>query len=170
MSKFCKTCGAELSENAKFCGKCGAQVSDNMNLNSEAGKKEDTDRKKKKRKRLIAITVAVLVVVIIFSTQKTNPVRDMKNIVFDQYGTLEFGNVVKRAIPDAKWESEKLGKKHYTVTVQGFCPNLYSDIELAFDINYSGDSVYAKLKYGYIDGEYFDDLFSSEIVMEGLYE
>ncbi len=171
MSKTCKTCGAELSENAKFCGKCGTQAGISVNLKTEAGEKADLARKKKKRKRLMAGVAGVVVVVIVLAVLlRTDPVLDMKGIVFDQYGAAEFGNVIESSIPEAKWGAEKLEDKHYTVTVYGFCPDLASNIQLYFDVNYSGDYVYAKPIYGYIDGEYFDDLFSISVVMETLYE
>lgn len=171
MSKICKTCGAELSDNAKFCGKCGAQAGVSVNLKTEAGEKADLARKKKKRIRLVAGAVVVLVVIIVLAALlRTDPVLDVKDIVFDQYGTMKFGDAVERNIPEAEWESEKIGEKHYTVTVYGFCPDLASNIQLDFDVNYSGDYVYAKVIYGYIDGEYFDDLLSISMVMETLYE
>lgn len=59
MSKTCRTCGAELLENAKFCGRCGTQAGISVNLKTEAGEKADLARKKKKRKRLMAGVAAV---------------------------------------------------------------------------------------------------------------
>lgn len=171
MGAICKKCGAELSENAKFCGKCGAQADINWNLKEEAGAKAASSGKKKKWLGILAAVAVVLIVLAALgSSSSKDPVRELKDIVFESYGNKEFGEAVRESIPEAKWESAELGENRYEVTVYGFCPELFSNIQLGFDVNYSGELVYAKLVYVYIDEEYFDDALSTAIVMEAIYQ
>ena len=101
----------------------------------------------RKVKKWVEIAVSVFVIVFLywaFFTRK--PINDVKDMVFDQYGSRTFGEAVQLSVPEASWDKEKLSNKHYTVTLSGFCPDLYSNIEVILDVNYSGDSVYGSVE------------------------
>ena len=58
---------------------------------------------------------------------------------------------------------------HYIVTVSGFIPEIYSNVELSFDINYADDYVYASAKEVILDGDYYDDAFTIAFVLGSIY-
>lgn len=117
----------------------------------------------------ILVGVAVVVVIIMFFSYDSAS-NDLKGIVFDQYTTLEFGEVVDRNISKADWSSEKIDNDFYQVTVSGFCPSIYSNISATFNVNYGDDMVYAAIDHAVVDGEYVDDMISLAVVMGVLCE
>lgn len=129
-----------------------------------------THKKVKRRWKVFLGIVSVMVVIfVLMNLFGKDPVKDMKNVKFDQYGSQTFGEAVEASIPESSWNSVKINSKHYTVTVSGFCPDLSSNIQIEFDVNYSGDYVYAKSIGVTIDGEYYDDIFNTALVMGIIY-
>lgn len=121
-------------------------------------------------KAFTGIASVIVIVLILTNLFFRNPVGDLKDLVFDQYGSQTLGEAVKKSVPEASWDSVKLGDKHYTVTVSGFCPDMSSNIQLEFDVNYSGEYIYAKPTGLIMDGEHYDDIFSIALVMGAIYE
>lgn len=80
-----------------------------------------------------------------------------------------FGEAIEENVKNTSWESEKVDSTHYIVTVNGFIPDTYSNIELSFDLNYADDYVYASAKEVVLDGDYYDDSFSISFVMGVIY-
>lgn len=90
-------------------------------------------------------------------------------MIFRQYGTIELGDAVERSLTNAKWESDKIDNETYKVTVTGFSPNLTSAISVTFGVSYYGDSSRVTVLHSMVNGEYFDDEYSNELVLGILY-
>ncbi len=121
-------------------------------------------KKKKISVSTILVGLAVVIVIIMFFSYDRAS-NDLKNIVFDQYTTLVFGEVVDKNISNAKWVSEKVNDNFYRVTISGFSPSLYSNISATFNVNYDNDMVYASIDHALVNGEYINDLISLAMVM-----
>lgn len=174
-ASYCSKCGAALGEGAKFCGGCGAPVHPSEQASGQewqqlAGNSSSfLGKLGKGYMRILQVAVIAVVIFAVVSLSGKHPVSDTKKMVFDQYGPQTFGEAVESGIPEAVWDSTKVGSKHYTVTVSGFCPDLSSNVQMEFDVNYSGDYAYAKLTGITVDGEYYDDIFTTALVIEALY-
>lgn len=125
---------------------------------------------KKIWKAASGVVSVIIVIFILINLFGNDPVRDMKSMKFDQYGSQTFGEAVKASIPEASWHSTKIDGKHYTVTVSGFCPDVSSNIQIELDVNYSGEYIYAKPVGLVMDGEHYDDIFTIALVMGAIYE
>lgn len=124
---------------------------------------------KKKWLPLTGIAAVVVVIILAVSLLGNSPVADVQDIVFDQYGTISLGDAVAISMPEAKWSSEKIDSKHYTVTVEGFFPETAANVAVIFDVNYSGEWVYANPIRVTINGESFTDFDSIAIAMGLIY-
>lgn len=135
---------------------------------------EETSKEESKGKTIIMEIISGIVGIMVFLLMLNflfgnHPVQDTKDIVFDEYGSQNLGEVIQDAIPEASWDSKKVDKKHYTVMVSGFCPNLSSEIQLNFDVHYFGEQVYVKIVSVIQDGEYYDDFLSVGFILAGIY-
>lgn len=146
----------------------------NADSMDSAIKIEETSKEESKRKTIIKeiisgiVSIMVFLLILNFLFGK-HPIQDTKDIVFDEYGSQNLGEVIQDAIPEASWDSEKVDNKHYTVMVSGFCPNLLSEIQLNFDVHYFGEQVYVKIVSVIQDGEYYDDFLSVGLILAGIY-
>lgn len=159
-----------VARGMQFAGEKFSSAAENMQQESadqEEGKEKP--EKKKTGKIVFGVVSAVLIVLLLIGLFGKNPIQDVKDIVFDQYGTQTLGTAVKQSIPEASWDSVKIDDKRYTVTVSGYCPDLFSVVQVDFDVNYSGDYVYAKTMNVWMDGDCYDDIFSIALVMQGIY-
>ena len=176
---YCGNCGTQVSDSAAFCPNCGKPISQP----SEKTAVESTPIQpavplmspppskpkagKKIRSIVVALTVIVAVVFVIYSMQK-HPVSDLKGIVFGDR-SISFGEAVNNSLRNVSWESEKLDKTRYRVTVKGFCPDEYSHIGITVDLNYADGDVYASVDSVTVDDESYDNLFMILYVMGIVY-
>lgn len=184
--KFCGRCGAsvdgspsgqefqQLAESAKAADTAQEETrADDAPPNSENQDTRDQQAAKdalKMIKTWVERTAGIALLIFLYWALFTKkPILDVQNMVFEQYSSRSFKEAVNLSIPEPTWEKEKLGKKHYMVTVSGFCPDLYSNIEIIFDVNYSGGDAYGSVEGVRLDGEYYDDLLSIGIVMGAIY-
>lgn len=184
--KFCGRCGAsvdgspsgqefqQLAESAKAAADAqeetraddAPQNSENQDTRDQQAAKDALKMIKTWVERIAGIALLIFLYWALFTRK---PILDVQNMVFEQYSSRSFKEAVNLSIPEPTWEKEKLGKKHYMVTVSGFCPDLYSNIEIIFDVNYSGGDAYGSVEGVRVDGEYYEDLLSIDIVMEAIY-
>jgi ribosomal protein L40E len=129
-----------------------------------------TQKTKSKWKTIIKVAVIIIIVLGISKLfLGKNPVKDVKTVVFDQYGSQTLGAAMKSSMPQASWSSKKVANKHYEVSVDGFCPDLGSNIVIDFDVNYLDDTIYARVTSVTINGDYYDDILSIALVMNAIY-
>lgn len=114
------------------------------------------------------LAVVLLIGFMIWSSQN-HPIRDLKMIVFDDYGTLTLGNAVEETMRNVEWEQEKVSKTHYKVTLSGFLPEEYANISLVFDINYADDHVYAHTESVVWNDEAYSDGFMVRYALDTIY-
>lgn len=184
--KFCGRCGAsvdgspsgqelqQLAESAKAAADAQEETraadappnSENQGAKDGQAVKDALKMIKTWVERIAGIALIIFLYWAFFTKK---PILDVQNMVFEQYSSRSFKEAVNLSIPEPTWEKEKLGKKHYMVTVSGFCPDLYSNIEIIFDVNYSGGDAYGSVEGVRLDGEYYDDLLSIGIVMGAIY-
>ena len=171
---FCKNCGAQIPEDVAFCPECGQAVS-NQGTNNQSPKDEPSDSAQPKRKKngkakfILGTLVAIIAIVVVVSASQKQPVTDLQNLIFDSYGDSTFGESVEENVRNTTWDSEKIDSTHYVVTVSGFIPEDFSNIELSFDLNYVDDTVYASAKDVVIDGAYYDDSYTITYIMDAIY-
>ncbi len=171
---FCGNCGKKLPDDAAFCPECGAKaqkldapISEEKNIPAIPEKAQQ--KKQGKLKSILSgIGSLIIIVAVIYSFTK-HPTSELKDIVFEDYGDITFGEAVKENVRNTSWESEKVDSTHYIVTVSGFIPEIYSNVELSFDINYADDYVYASAKEVILDGDYYDDAFTIAFVFGYIY-
>ena len=171
---FCGNCGKKLPDDAAFCPECGAKaqkldapISEEKNIPAIPEKAQQ--KKQGKLKSILSgIGSLIIIVAVIYSFTK-HPTSELKDIVFEDYGDITFGDAVKENVRNTSWESEKVDSTHYIVTVSGFIPEIYSNVELSFDINYADDYVYASAKEVILDGDYYDDAFTIAFVLGSIY-
>ncbi len=171
---FCKNCGAQIQENVTFCPECGKVVS-NQGTDNQSPKDDPLDseqlnhKKNGKSKFILGVLAAVIVIVVVIFTSQKQPVTDLQNIIFDSYGISTFGEAVEENVRNTTWNSEEIDSTHYVVTVSGFIPATYSNIEFSFDLNYVDDTVYASAKDVVVDGDYYNDSYTISYVMDAIY-
>ena len=171
---FCGNCGKKLPDDVAFCPECGAKA---KRSDAPAGEEKlspaipEKARKKKPGKLksiLSGIGSLIIIDALIYSFTK-HPTGELKNLVVEDYGDITFGEAVKENVRNTSWESEKVDSTHYVVTVSGFIPETYSNVELSFDINYADDYVYASAKEVVLDGDYYDDALTLSFVLGSIY-
>ena len=200
LSVYCGNCGAKLPDGAAFCPDCGAKVVFPVEPAPEAAKAADQPpasqaasgetsspppsaatspasaapaapvKKSGKLKGILGVVVAVVVIVFIVYGVTKHPASDLRNIVFSDYGSETFGEAVADNVRNVSWDTEKIDSTHYVVTMSGFIPDSYSNVELSFDLNYSDDYVYASAKEVVVDGDRYDDNFTIAIIMGEIYD
>lgn len=109
-----------------------------------------------------------MVVFLIFSLQK-HPVNDLKDIVFEDYGSITLGEAVEKYVSNEEWSKEKVDDTHYRVTLSGFIPKEYANISIIFDVNYVDNQVYASArKFKWNDTSY-DNTYMIGQALEAIY-
>lgn len=179
---FCAHCGTQIDNSAAFCPSCGEPIilSSEKAVTAEGSPLVQPEAPLmppppakpkpggKLRSIVTALTVIAILSFIVYSMQK-HPVGDLKNIRFDSYGDMTFGEAVSDSLRNVSWDSEKLDKTRYRVTVHGFCPEEYSHISVTVDMTYADDSVYASVNSITIDEESYDDFIMVPYVMNMVY-
>ena len=118
---------------------------------------------------MIVAFVGYVIVTTLVPSLIRNPVRDLQDIVFEDYGTMTLGEAVDSTVENARWSSEKVDNTHYLVTLSGFQPDLFANFEATFDVNYTDDYVYASISSVKYNGETYMDIFSLAIVLGAIY-
>lgn len=174
---FCERCGAALPDNVNFCPDCGRKISQNVqSLNQPPNTPPNSMEKQSKKsgkveliKSIISLILVIGVIVAIVYSVQRHPVSDLKDIVFDEYGSETLGDAVDNSMINVSWDTEKISKTKYQVTLTGFSTELYSDLTLTFNLTYGDDRVYAKLDHLLQDGEYYDDFYSIALALSTIY-
>lgn len=163
---FCKKCGAEIPEGAKFCKSCGEPVPPQ---NSGAEQSMGPVKKKKMKSPLTVAAMLIALVAIYYMFFFDNTVSDVKNLVFNQYGTEAIGTVADKNLSNVKWSSDKIDDGYYYVTLKGFSPDLTGQISVRFDVSYADDYVYATPNLVSVNGDTYSDLQSVRFIMAVVY-
>lgn len=174
---FCERCGAALPDNVNFCPDCGWKIPQNEQppdhpLDTPPDPTKKQDKKPGKFgtiKSIISLILLIGVIVAIVYSIQRHPVSDLKDIVFDEYGSETLGDAVSKSMINVSWDTEKISKTKYQVTLTGFNTELYSDLALVFNLTYGNDRVYAKFDHLLQDGEYCDDYFSMALALSAIY-
>ena len=189
---FCRNCGQPLSDAAQFCPNCGTRIQPVIVVNESADRttepsfekpvsvaaaqavNETAEKPAKKifdRVKLVFSSLGtVLLIVIAIISFSRHPAANMKEVVFDDFGSETIGEAVERNIAHPEWSAVKISKNHYRVTVEGFMKPVGGNFSMTFDVNYLDDEVYAKPILASYDDEEFDDWFSLAIAMGLLYD
>ena len=90
-------------------------------------------------------------------------------MVFDNWGVTEIGEAAKQSLDDPEWSSSKIAKKRYYVTVSGYCREYDCMLSVTFEVNYSGDNVYAQAASCRWGTETCTDAVSIAMAMNAIY-
>jgi len=142
---FCKHCGTQIPDDSQLCPNCGAAPSAAPIQSAPAARSAAlpaslSELMKNPPRWLIAAAAAVVILAIWFCFIRKNPVKDLKEYVFLDYGMAPFETVVESIMPDAKWTSDKQSGDNYTVTVSGFYVQGQTPITIVFSAYYMGDT------------------------------
>ena len=118
---------------------------------------------------IIVVFVGYVIVTTFLPNLIRNPVNDLQDVVFEDYGTMTLGEAVDSTVENARWSSEEVDDTHYLVTLSGFQPDLYANFEATFDVNYTDDYVYASISSVEYGGETYTDIFSLAFVLSAIY-
>ena len=83
----------------------------------------------------VVVIAAVIFAVFWFFIRK-NPVQDVKDYVFYEYGTVPFGVVVDTILPGSRWSSSGSGA---TYMVTASASYLFVPVSMTFQVTYAGD-------------------------------
>lgn len=130
---FCEQCGATLPDNVNFCPDCGWKTLQNEQPpNHPPDTPPNQTRKQEKKsgkvgsiKSIISIILSITVIVAIVYSVRRHPISDLKDIVFEDYGSETLGDVVNHTMINVSWDAEKISKTKYQVTLTGFSKELY---------------------------------------------
>ena len=114
----------------------------------------------------LSTIVTIIVVIYLFTN---HPVSDVKDMVFDNWGVTEIGEAAKQSLDDPEWSSSKIAKKRYYVTVSGYCREYDCMLSITFEVNYSGDNVYAQVASCRWGTETCTDAVSIAMAMNAIY-
>ena len=191
--QYCSVCGEKIEEGTSFCTKCGHAFSEDAKSSGSTEFKEEPIKEKpepekvaetpvrpgqtvekkgldKKIKIVIGVCIVVVAIFLFRAISANDPIGDTKDIVFDAWTTEPMGDLIDEKMSNVKWEKIENDKKHYTVSVTGFVPDLYGNMTISFDVNYAGDHVYARVISIEYDGEVYTDDISIAYVMGMLTE
>ena len=118
---------------------------------------------------MIVVFLGYVIVTTFLPNLVRNPVNDLQDVVFEDYGTMTLGEAVDSTVENARWSSEEVDDTHYLVTLSGFQPDLYANFEATFDVNYTDDYVYASISSVEYGGETYTDIFSLAFVLSAIY-
>ena len=133
---FCERCGTALPDNVNFCPDCGWKIPQNaQSLNHPPNTPPNPMEKQGKKsgkvgviKSIISLILLIGVIVTIVYSLQRHPVSDLKDIVFEDYGSEPFGDAVDNSMINVSWDTEKISKTKYQVILTGFSTELYSDL------------------------------------------
>ena len=117
---------------------------------------------------LISGMVLFLAVFFVYSSLRF-PVKDLKSIVFEDYGSITLGEAVEKNLRNEEWSKEKVDDTHYEVTLSGFIPKEYANISITFDVNYADDHVYASARKFKWNDNYYDNSYMISQALEAIY-
>lgn len=160
---FCTKCGTQLPEGTKFCPVCGSPLG--------AEKKKGVLSIFFKLGTAAAWVIGILFVIGLFIGD--DPVDRVKNVVFDQYGTITVGEMVERNFRGAEWSYETLDEDSAMVYVSGYVPAYYENIRLSFYYEDLNDGTYrCVINSIYLpdSGENVTDVFMVPLLFGLLYE
>lgn len=182
---LCGQCGEPVTTGNKFCRSCGTPLHEQpeavrtQDVQAEIPPHQADEQMQHASapqpssgtnwKAIGSVISTVLTIIFLFWLFTNHPIRDTQGIVFEQYGTVELGDAVDRALTNVSWDAEKVANKEYFVTASGYSTEWGSRISLTFDVNYAGDHVYAKPIYASANGESADDAVSLAVIMALLY-
>lgn len=171
---FCEQCGASLPEDANFCPDCGWKIPQKEQPqkpppDKAPDAKEKKEDKPSKWKLLMSAVVWILMITAIIYAVQKHPVKDLKNVVFNDYGTETLGDAVASSLINTSWDAEKISKTNYHITLTGYSTELYSDLEITFRLTYGDGCVYAKIDHLLWDGDYHDDWFTTSLALSTIY-
>lgn len=192
LGKFCVYCGTPLNTTGSFLkGSAqtdkasisdfetqqvsspeghGYDLSSVLNANNNTEETFPPVRNPKKGKGILFAILAVLVFLGAIKIRENLDTQDVltetKNLVFDSYGTTEFGKVAYRALKEIEWSIKKIDDRNYEVIVQGFSPDYRCLISVTLDVHLYGGEIYGEIS-AISDGEatFYDIETISDVLM-----
>ena len=184
--KFCRFCGAELREGMRFCTKCGAAVQPAAPAPARVEEPiaaiptpppvqpaaptqpqppapAAAAAKKPIPRWLVLLVIAAAAFAVFWFFIRKDPVQDVKDFVFYDYGAIPFGTVVDSVMPGTTWSSTG-GGSTYMVTMSGMYD--FVPISATFQVTYSGSVPYVRFLSASVMGETVSD---PEDFVPGLY-
>ena len=186
-SKFCRYCGAALqkesqkppeaeqanahSEQQKTTGGSSSQSENTTQTPPNTGENpvppaESYGINWKAIGSALSTIITIIVAIYLFTN---HPVSDVKDMVFDNWGVTEIGEAAKQSLDNPEWSSSKIAKKRYYVTVSGYCREYDCMLSVTFEVNYSGDNVYAQAASCRWGTETCTDAVSIAMAMNAIY-
>ncbi len=156
---FCQKCGAQIPDNAEnVCPSCG-----NNTVQQEVSAKSSS--KLSRLKVIIPIIIVIVVILLLIGNSENSVVSDVKDMVFEQYGTISIGEAADRYLDKVDWTSQKISDDEYIVTLHAFSEELSATFSIDFRVTSVDDTVYALASsVTFLEEEYTDDMTVTQIL------
>ena len=135
----CPNCGKMVKADMEFCPKCGAKIPAKQltreDVEAESKDNHDDSLTKKKISLLaapIALPVMIMMLCIFGDFVLNRPAYELKDIVWDQFGSQTLEQVVNANFDDPEWSSTKIDDDHATVYIEGYMPYYGENVRLEF--------------------------------------
>lgn len=176
----CPNCGKTVKTGIEFCPKCGAKIPAKQltreDVEAESKDNHDTSLTKKKISLLaapIALPVMIMMLCIFGDFVLNRPAYELKDVVWDQFGSQTLEQVVNANFDDPEWSSTWVDDTHATVYVEGYMPYYGENIRLEFQYEkLDEDTVVGSLKQiVFLDSvEAYSNSIASALFLQQMYE
>ncbi len=176
----CPNCGKTVKTGIEFCPKCGAKIPAKQltreDVEAESKDNHDTSLTKKKISLLaapIALPVMIMMLCIFGDFVLNRPAYELKDVVWDQFGSQTLEQVVNANFDDPEWSSTWVDDTHATVYVEGYMPYYGENIRLEFQYEkLDEDTVVGSLKrIVFLDSvEAYSNSIASALFLQQMYE
>ena len=176
----CPNCGKTVKTGIEFCPKCGAKIPAKQltreDVEAESKDNHDTSLTKKKISLLaapIALPVMIMMLCIFGDFVLNRPAYELKDVVWDQFGSQTLEQVVNANFDDPEWSSTWVDDTHATVYVEGYMPYYGENIRLEFQYEkLDEDTVVCSLKrIVFLDSvEAYSNSIASALLLQQVYE
>ena len=135
----CPNCGKTVKASMEFCPKCGAKIPAKQLTREDVeteSKDNHDDSLTKKKISLLAAPIALPVMIMMlwgFGDFVLNrPAYELRDVVWEQYGSQTLERVVNANFDDPEWSSTKIDDNHATVYIEGYMPYYGENVRLEF--------------------------------------
>ena len=135
----CPNCGKTVKASMEFCPKCGAKIPAKQltreDVEAESKDNHDDSLTKKKISLLaapIALPVMIMMLCIFGDFVLNRPAYELRDVVWEQYGSQTLERVVNANFDDPEWSSTKIDDNHATVYIEGYMPYYGENVRLEF--------------------------------------
>ena len=135
----CPNCGKPVKTDVDFCPKCGAKIPARSLTKEEVeAESKDSGAYSLREKKLgllmapIALPFMILMLWGFGGFILNRPAYEIRDVVWDQFGSQTLEQVVNANFDNPEWSSTKIDDDHATVYIEGYMPYFGENVRLEF--------------------------------------